>query len=233
MQGDGTVRVNHLIKLVDDAVAVGWSFRVVEAGHPFQVVLGVALPDFGGDFRFDAPGIRPDPLAHGVNDGAEGQLGVGQYRQVDLVGLVQVGRVGIDMDDADAVGDWASVGAVGLPEGVADRQNHVGLAVDLQRGAGSIAAAGIDAAAQGEGVIFRENAFPHNGGGHGHGEQFRQLHYFGCGAGAHGAAAGVQDGEVGVSQQMGGALHIGIGRPGFAGRTYRSVSQNGVVCFGG
>ena len=71
------------------------------------------------------------------------------------VGFVEVGGVGVDVDDLDALGDGPAVGAVGLAEGVPYREHHVGLAVDLQGRAGGIAAAGIDAAAEREGGDFR------------------------------------------------------------------------------
>ena len=233
VEGDGSVGVNGLVQLVDDAVAVGGGCRVVEAGAPFVLVLFVALADFIYDFRLDAAGIRPQAFPHGVDDGAQGQFGVGQHWEVDLVGFVEVGGVGVDVDDADAIGYGAAVGAVGLAEGVAHGQHHIGFAVDLEGGAGGVAAAGIDAAAEGQGVIFGEGALAHNGGGHGHRQEFGQFQHFIGGAGAHGPAAGVEDGQFGVEQQVGGALHIGIGGAGFARSADGGVGQGGVIGFGG
>ena len=168
MQRDGAVGVNGLIKFLNHAVAVGRGFRVHKAGRPLGGLLFVAKPDFLGDFRFDAAAVGAQPFPHGVNDGAQGQPGVGQHRQVNLVGFVQIGRVGIDMNDADAFRYRPPVGAVGLPEGIAHRQYHIRLAVDVQRRARCVAAARINAAAQGQRVVFGENALAHNGGSHRH-----------------------------------------------------------------
>ena len=137
------------------------------------------------------------------------------------------------MDDADAVGDGTPVGAVGLAEGVAHGQHHIGLAVNLQRRPRCVAAAGIDAAAQGQGVVFGEDALAHNGGGHGHRQEFGQFQHLIGGAGAHGPAAGVEDGQPGVDQQVGGALDFGIGGAGFARSAYGGVGQGGVIGLGG
>ena len=82
-------------------------------------------------------------------------------------------------------------------------------------------------------MLLRENALAHNRRGHGHGQQFRQLQHFIRRPGAHGAAARVQDGIAGVDQQLGGLLHIGIGRPGLARRPHRRVRQYGFIRLGG
>ena len=148
MQGDGAIRVDDLLELVDDTVAVGGGFAIGKPGHPFGFGLLVASADLIDDFLLDATAGRADALAHSVDDGAEGQLGVGEHGEIDLVGLVEISGVGVDVDDADTLRDGPAVGAVGLTERVPDSQDDVGLTVDLDGGAGGVAAAGIDAAAQ-------------------------------------------------------------------------------------
>ena len=109
----------------------------------------MAGADLVDDLLFHAPAIGTDALADGADDGAEGQLGIGQHWEIHLVGLVEVGGVGVDVNDADALRDGTAVGAVGLAEGIADGEDDVGFAVHVESRAGGVASAGIDAAAQG------------------------------------------------------------------------------------
>ena len=160
MEGDSAVGVDDLLEFVDDAVAVGGHLGIGEPGHPLGVGFLVAGANLINDFLLDAASIGrrsggSDAGADGIDDGAEGQLGVGEHGELDLVGLVEVGLVGVDVDDADALGDGATVGAVGLAEGIADGEDDIGFAVYVKRSAGGVAGAGIDAAAEGEGMIFR------------------------------------------------------------------------------
>ena len=233
MEGDGAVRVDQLLQLMDDTVPVGRGLRVGEARHPLGLGFLVARADLINDFLLDAAAAGADALADGVDDGAEGQLGVREHREIDLVGLVDVSGIGIDVDDADAGRDWPAVGAVGLAEGVSDGEDHIGFAIDLDGGAGGVTAAGVDAAAEGERVIFWEDALAHNGSGDGHGEQFGELADFISGAGAHGATPGVEDWEARADQHICGALDFGIGGAGLAGGTYRGVGENRLVGLGG
>ena len=99
--------------------------------------------------------------------------------------------------------------------------------------AGGVAGAGIDAAAQGQRMIFGEDALAHDGGRHGHGEHLGQLANLVGGAGAHGATAGVQDGEARVDQHVGGALDLGVGGAGLAGGPDRGIGEDGLVGLGG
>ena len=82
-------------------------------------------------------------------------------------------------------------------------------------------------------MIFGEDALAHDGGGDGHGEHLGELANLVGGAGAHGATAGVQDGEAGVDEHVGGALDLGVGRAGLAGGAHRGVGENGLVGLGG
>ena len=82
-------------------------------------------------------------------------------------------------------------------------------------------------------MIFGEDALAHDGGCHGHGKHFGQLHDFLGGAGGHCAAAGVEDGEAGVDQQIRRALNLGVGGTGLAGRAHRGVGEHGVIGLGG
>ena len=222
-----------LLELVDDTVAVGGGFAIGEAGHPFGLGLLVASADLIDDFLLDATAGGADALANGIDDGAEGQLGVGEHGEIDLVGLVEIGGVGVDVNDADALRDGTAVGAVGLTEGIADGKDDVGFAVHVESRAGGVASAGIDAAAQGQRMIFGEDALAHDGGGHGHGEHLGQLANLVGGAGAHGATAGVEDGQAGVDEHVGGALDLGVGWAGLAGSAHRGVGENGLVGLGG
>ena len=99
--------------------------------------------------------------------------------------------------------------------------------------AGGVATAGIDAAAQGQGVIFGEDALAHDGSGNGHGEHLGEFADLVGGAGAEGATAGVEDGEAGVDQHVGGALDLGVGGAGLAGGADRGVGEDGLVGLGG
>ena len=81
-------------------------------------------------------------------------------------------------------------------------------------------------------MIFGEDALAHDGGGDGHGEHFGQLQHLLGGAGGHGAATSVEDGQVGVDEQIGGALHVGVGGAGLAGSPDRGIGQRGVVSLG-
>ena len=105
--------------------------------------------------------------------------------------------------------------------------------VDVQGGAGCVTGAGIDPAAEGQGVIFGEDALAHDGGGDGHGEHFGQLHDLLGSAGGHCAATGVEDREAGVDQHVGGALDLVLGGAGLAGGADRGVGQHGVIGLGG
>ena len=82
-------------------------------------------------------------------------------------------------------------------------------------------------------MVFGEDALAHDGGGDGHGEHFGELHDLVGGAGGHCAAAGVEDGQAGVDEQIGGALHLIVGGAGLAGVPTGSVGHDGVVGFGG
>ena len=79
VEGDGAVGVDELLELVDDAVAVGGSFGIGEAGHPLGLGLLVAGADLVDDFLLHAAAAGADALADGADDGAEGQLGVGEH----------------------------------------------------------------------------------------------------------------------------------------------------------
>ena len=151
MEGDGAVGIDELLQLVDDAVTVGRGLAVGEPGHPFGLVLLVASADLIDDFLLDAASVRTDALTDGVDDGAQGELGVGEHREVDLVGLIEVRGVGVDVDYADPCRDRPAVGAVGLAEGVADGEDDIGFPVNLDGRTGGITAAGIDATAEGKG----------------------------------------------------------------------------------
>ena len=136
------------------------------------------------------------------------------------------------MDDADALGYGTAIGAVGLAEGVANCKHDIGLAIDLQGGAGGITATGINTAAERKRMVFREDSLAHNGGCNRHGQEFCQFHDFVGGAGAHGSTTGVEDGQPSVHEQIGGALDIGVRRAGFARCSHRGICQHVVIGLG-
>ena len=133
---------------MDHPVAVGRYRWIGKYRLPLSQPLGLCLLDLRHHLFLDAALSWSQAVAYRVDQASERQLGVGQDGNVGRIDLVQVFRVGVDMNQLDAVRDRTAVGGVGHPKGVAHGQHRVRLAVDVQSLTRSILAPGIHAATQ-------------------------------------------------------------------------------------
>ena len=184
---------------------------IVEGVLPLADPLGAGLADLGDQLLAVGRGGRAagaHAVADGVDEAAEGELGIGEDGDVGLVDLVEVAGVGVYVNQADALGDGPAVGGVGKAEGVADGEDGIGAAVDEVGRAGGVAALGVDAAAHGQGVVLGERALADQGARDGHGHELGELHRLVPCLCGEDATAHVHHGVLGVEENVGGALDV-------------------------
>ena len=176
---------------MDDSIPVGRHRFVGEDWHPFAHPLCLGSGDFANNFLFNPPALRSQPLAHGINQRPQCQLGIRQDRHIRLVLLVEVFLIRVDVDELDAFRNRSSVRPVGQPERVAHGQDRVGLAVHVQGGSGSIPAARVDSPAQGQGMVLGKHALSQQRGRHRHRQHLGQFADLFGSSGAQGSSTGI------------------------------------------
>ena len=158
---DGVFRWDGLHKVPDDPVGVNWPLVVGQLVGPLAqpgFPLGLNGRGSGGSGLAAVPHNVPA----GVNQLAQGQLGVGHYGDVHLVVLVQVPRVVGNLDDGLARRDVDVTDVLG--KAAPDAQHQVGPAHKLVHRPGHYPAG----AAQGQGMGFREDALAGQAAHHRH-----------------------------------------------------------------
>ncbi len=198
---DGVTGRYGLHEVPNDPVGVYRHARVGQLGPPFsQPGVPVCL-NFPGRRLALLAGLADDVPA-GVDHLPEHQLGVADYRVVDVVVLIDIAGVVCRLNHRLA---WRDVHAHSvLGEATADAEHHVRAAHEVVHRPRHDPGA----AAQGQGMGLREGAFAQQGGHHRGLQQAGQLQQLFAGVGVHHPLAGVDDRVAGLAQGQGRRRHV-------------------------
>ncbi len=143
----------------------------------------------------------------------QGVFDVGRDGELDALVLVVLGGVDVDVDDGRAGGEFVDIAGDSVVEAGAEAEEEVGLVHGPVAEGGAVHAK----PAEGERVVLGEGTDAHEGGGDGDVDLLGEGAEVGRGLGGDDAAAGVDDGAVGLGDEVEDVLQLlvaGVGELG-------------------
>ena len=128
MGDDGVVDIDRMLQIPEHAIGIERRILAPQLRHPFRQPFLVGGGDLGGNPTCVAVG--GDGLADLFQQRIEHQAGIANQSDPGLDVLVEVCGVERRMDDGLALGHGDA--EIGLGEGTADAEDHIGLAQEFR-----------------------------------------------------------------------------------------------------